>query len=43
MPSWKAWVLRPSGLIKVEGRARTFRGSYLGLGREYFKESNIDN
>ncbi len=19
MPSWKAWVLRPSGLIKVEG------------------------
>jgi hypothetical protein len=25
-----AWVHKPSGLIKVEGSARAFRGSYLG-------------
>jgi hypothetical protein len=29
------WVQRPSGLIKVEGSAYVFRGSYLGV--------NIDN
>jgi hypothetical protein len=28
MPSWKAWVLRPSGLIKVEGSKR-FYWNYL--------------
>jgi hypothetical protein len=34
-------VQRPSGLIKVEGSASDFRGSYLGLGRECFIEANI--
>jgi hypothetical protein len=42
MPSWMAWVQRPSGLIKVEGSASAFRGSYLGLGRECFIEANIN-
>ncbi len=38
-----AWVQRPSGPIKEEGCANTFRGSYLGLGRECFIEANIDD
>jgi hypothetical protein len=29
MPSWKAWVQRPSGLIKMEGSASAFNSSYL--------------
>jgi hypothetical protein len=36
-------VHRPSGLVKVEGSASTFSGSYLGLGRECFIEANIGN
>ncbi len=42
MPSWLVWVEKPSGLIKVEGSASTFMGSYLGLGRQYFIGENID-
>ncbi len=38
MPSRMAWVQRPSCLIKLEGSARAFRGSYFG-----FIEANIDN
>ena len=41
MPSWMAWMQRPSGLIKVEGCESAFRGSYLGEGRECFTEANI--
>ncbi len=33
---------RPSGLIKVERSAGTFRRCYLGKGRECFVEVNID-
>ncbi len=43
MPSWMAWMQRPSGLIKVEGCESAFRGSYLGEGRECFTEVNVDN
>jgi hypothetical protein len=38
-----AWVQRPSGLIRMEGSASAFGGSYLRLGREYFMEANINN
>ncbi len=38
-----AWVQRPSGLIKVEGSARAFNGSYLEEGRECGVKVNIDN
>jgi len=43
MPNWLVWVEKPSGLIKVEGSASAFMGSYLGLCREYFIGENIDN
>ncbi len=33
---------RQSGLIKVEGRTSTFKGSYLVQGRECGVEANID-
>jgi hypothetical protein len=36
-------VQRPSGLIKGEGSASTFKESYLGLGRDCFIEANIIN
>ncbi len=42
MPSWMAWVQRLSGLIKVEGCASTFMGSYLRLGRECYIGTSID-
>jgi hypothetical protein len=46
MPSWVAWVQRPSGLIKIGGEAQVqallMRG-YLDQGRECFMELNIDN
>ena len=29
MSSWKAWVQRLSGLIKMEGCASAFNGNYL--------------
>ena len=30
MPSWMAWVQRPSGLIKMEGSTSTFKeGSFM--------------
>ncbi len=29
MPSGKAWVQRPKGIIKMEGSASTFNGGYL--------------
>ena len=28
MPSWKAWVQRPRGLIKMEGSVSAFSGNY---------------
>ncbi len=34
MPGLKSWVQRPSCLIKVEGRASGFKGSYLVKDRE---------
>ncbi len=37
MPSWKAWVKRPSGLIKMEGSASAFIDS-----REVGIEANIN-
>ncbi len=43
LPSKIAWVQRPSGLIKVEGSARAFKGSYLVKGRECDIEVNINN
>jgi hypothetical protein len=36
-------VQRPSGLIKVEGSASTFRVSHLDSGKECFVKLNIDN
>ena len=42
MPSWMAWVQRPSGLIKLEGSASAFKGSHLKKGRECGIEPNID-
>ncbi len=39
----QAWMLRPSGLIKVDGSASTFRGNDTGLGRECFMEANVNN
>jgi hypothetical protein len=36
-----AWVPRLSCIIKVEGSAIAFRGSYLGLGKECFVGGNI--
>ncbi len=42
MPSWMAWVQRLSGIIKVEGCASAFMGSYLSLGRECFIGMIID-
>ncbi len=29
MPSWKAWMQRPSGLIKAGGSASAFKKEYL--------------
>ncbi len=43
MPSKKAWVQRPRGLIKVEGSASTFMREYLDKVRECFMEAKIDN
>jgi hypothetical protein len=43
MPSWMAWVERPSSLTKVEGSASAFKRGYLDLGRECFMDANIDN
>ncbi len=42
MPSWMAWVQRPSGLIKLEVSARAFKGSHLEKGRECGIKPNID-
>ncbi len=39
MPSWKAWVQRPSGLIKMEPHQR-FQSRE---GREVVIEANADN
>ncbi len=38
MPSWMAWVQRPSGLIKVEGSTSALRDPTL-----IKVEANIDN
>jgi hypothetical protein len=43
MPSWKAWVQRPSGLNKVEGSASIFKGCYIVKGKECGIEANINN
>ncbi len=43
MPSWKVWVQRPSGLIKMKGSSSTFNECYLGKGREVGIEGNFDN
>ncbi len=43
MPTWKAWVQRPSGLIKTEESASAFNESYLEKGGEVGIEANIDN
>ncbi len=43
MPSRKAWVQRPSSLIKGGGSTSTFKRDFLDLGRECFMEANINN
>ncbi len=42
MPSWMAWVQRPSCQIKVEGSTRAFIGALLDQSRECFVQLNID-
>ncbi len=37
------WIQRPSGLIKAEGSAHPFKGSYPDKGRECGIEANIKN
>jgi hypothetical protein len=37
-----AWAQSPSGLIKVEGSTRAFKGVYLDYSRECFMEANIN-
>ncbi len=37
MPSWKAWVQRPSGLIKQEGVKCKLRKAYVVLALEMRK------
>jgi hypothetical protein len=43
LPSWKVWKQRSSGIIKVEGSASAFKGSWLAKVRECGVEANIDN
>ncbi len=43
MPSWMAWVQRPSGPFKEEESISAFMGAALLKGMERFVEANIDN
>ncbi len=43
MPSWNAWVLRPSGLIKMCKEVQALKEDNIDLGRECFIEANIKN
>ncbi len=43
MPNWKAWVWRPSGLIKMEGSTCAYNGGYLVKSREGGIEANFEN
>jgi hypothetical protein len=43
MSSWTAWVQRPSGMIKVEGSASTFKRVCLDLGRLCSMDVYINN
>jgi len=43
MPSWKAWLMRPYGLIKRRGSPSDFLSENLDQGRECFEGSNTLN
>jgi hypothetical protein len=43
MPSWKAWSMRPSGLIKQGRKPSAFRKKYFDWGRVCFVGTNIHN
>ncbi len=43
MPSWMAWVQRPSGKFKVEESASALKRSYLVKGKECCIKVNINN
>ncbi len=43
MQSWKAWMQRPSGLIKSERKCKHFSKEYLDYNREFFVRDNINN
>ncbi len=43
LPSWKTWMQSANGLIKAQGSARVFKGSYLVKGTESSTEVSIDN
>ncbi len=42
MPSWKAWVQRPCGLIKRGGKGKRFRWESTLKCRECGIEANMD-
>ncbi len=43
MPSLKAWMKRPSGLIKRGRKCKRFKSEYFDYGKEWFVRKNILN